>query len=78
MKCSKLCIGNLDYSVTQRELEILFSQFGSIRSIRIAGGIGSGFVEMMSPLDAKNARQSLNGIRLKGKVISVDECRTVH
>lgn len=78
MTGSKLCIGNLDFSVTQRELELLFSQFGNVRSIKIAGGIGSGFVEMTNPADAKNARQSLNGIRIKGKVISVDECRTVH
>jgi RNA recognition motif-containing protein len=46
MQVSKLYVGNLSYSVTNDQLEELFSNHGEVKEVRIIEGKGFGFVEM--------------------------------
>jgi len=46
MQGSKLYVGNLSYSVTDEQLEELFSPHGKIQSANVIGNKGFGFVEL--------------------------------
>jgi len=52
MQGSKLYVGNLNYSVTNAELEELFSPYGEVRNVNIIEYKGFGFVEMSGPSEA--------------------------
>ena len=60
METSKLYVGNLTYSVTEKQLEELFSQYGDVKSVRIIERKGFGFVEMGSAEEAEKAMAALN------------------
>ena len=75
MQGSKLYVGNLNYSVTNKELEGLFSEYGEVRDIKIIEGKGFGFVEMSSQSEAESAKDALNGTEFMGRSIRVDEAR---
>lgn len=75
MEGSKLYVGNLDYALTDQELERLFSSFGTVRSVKIIQGKGFGFVEMSSPEEAERAREKLNDTEFKNRTIKIDEAR---
>jgi len=75
MQSAKLYVGNLKYSATERELEELFSQFGEVKSVRIIGSRGFGFVEMGTPEEAERAMESLNGKEFLGRTLRIDEAR---
>jgi RNA recognition motif-containing protein len=78
---SKLYVGNLAYSVTNNDLETLFSQAGKVDSAvvvtdKFSGqSKGFGFVEMADSNEAAQAIQTLNDAELKGRRIKVDEAR---
>jgi RNA recognition motif-containing protein len=76
MQGSKLYVGNLDYYVTNSQLEDLFAEYGTVKEIKIIEGRGFGFVEMSSPTEAEKAKEALNGAEFKGRTIKVDEART--
>src|SRR3984885_13413507 len=78
---SKLYVGNLAYSVTNDDLQQLFSQAGQVQS---AAGItdkfsgqskGFGFVEMTTAEEVANAIRQFNDSELKGRNIKVNEAR---
>ncbi|MFQ6000668.1 MAG: RNA recognition motif domain-containing protein [Anaerolineae bacterium] len=77
----KLYVGNLDYTVTEQDLETLFSEHGEILSTtvvkdRYSGrSKGFGFVEFANNEDAQKAKQALNGQDLKGRALRVDDAR---
>jgi len=75
MQGSKLYIGNLAYSVTNQELQELFSNYGEVKQINIVEGRGFGFIEMSSPSEAEKAKEALNGTNYKGRTLKVDEAR---
>ena len=75
MQGSKLFVGNLDFSVTNAELEELFSAHGEIKEITIIKGKGFGFVEMLKTSGAEKAKEALNGYNFKGRALNVDEAR---
>lgn len=75
MQVSKLYVGNLSYSVTNEQLEELFSSYGQVKEVRVIEGKGFGFVEMASVADAEKAREGLNGSDFEGRTIKVDEAR---
>lgn len=75
MRGSKLYVGNLSYSVTNEELQELFSSYGEVKQINIVEGRGFGFVEMSSPSEAEKAKEALNGTNYKGRTLKVDEAR---
>jgi len=75
MKGSKLYVGNLSYSVTNEQLEELFSNYGEVIQVNIIEGKGFGFVEMSNSAEAEKAREALNGSEFEGRTLKVDEAR---
>jgi cold-inducible RNA-binding protein len=78
---SKLYVGNLAYSVSNSDLEELFSTIGQVQSVavimdRFTGhSKGFGFVEMTNAEDVAKAIQQLNDTEHKGRNIQVNEAR---
>jgi len=75
MQGSKLYVGNLNYSTTSADLEKLFSEYGTVKSVNIIGDKGFGFIEMSSNSEAEAAKEELNGRDFMSRKLSVDEAR---
>ena len=75
MQGSKLYVGNLSYSVTEEQLEKLFSKHGSIQSIKLIANKGFGFVELSDNSEAEKAKEALDGTDFEGRTLKVDEAR---
>ncbi len=75
MQDSKLYVGNLNYSVTNNELEELFSSYGEVKEVNIIEGRGFGFVELANPSEAEKAKEALDGTEFQGRTLKVDEAR---
>lgn len=77
----KLYVGNLAYSVTDGDLEKLFSETGAVESAKVISdrdtgrSKGFGFVEMGSDGDADNAIKRFNGQEFMGRRLNVNEAR---
>jgi cold-inducible RNA-binding protein len=78
---SKLYIGNLAYSVSDSDLEELFSTIGQVQSVAVimdkfsGQSKGFGFVEMANAEDASKAIEQFNDSELKGRNIKVNEAK---
>ena len=78
---TKLYVGGLAYSVTDKELEELFAVQGQVTSAvvikdRDSGqSKGFGFVEMADDKEGQNAIKELNGKELSARSIVVNEAR---
>jgi RNA recognition motif-containing protein len=78
---SKLYVGNLAYSVSNDNLQELFSQAGQVQSAVVitdkfsAQSKGFGFVEMTTSQEAADAIQRFNDTELKGRNIKVNEAK---
>jgi RNA recognition motif-containing protein len=74
-------VGGLSYSVTEGQLQELFSAHGTVEAVRVitdkytGQSRGFGFVEMQSPAEAQHAIQALNGTQLDGRTLIVNEAR---
>jgi len=81
MNSSKLYVGGLPYSVSDGQLNALFSAHGTVESARVitdrmtGRSKGFGFVEMSSQSEAEQAINSLNGSDLEGRSIKVNEAK---
>ncbi len=75
MQGSKLYVGNLNYSVTNQQLEDLFGNHGTVKSVNIIEGKGFGFVEMSSSEEASNAKDSLHDTDFNDRPLKIDEAR---
>jgi RNA recognition motif-containing protein len=73
MEGKKLYVGNLNYSVTNEELEELFSEYGAVDSVNVIEGKGFGFVEMASVEEAETAKKELHETTFKGRTLRIDE-----
>ncbi|MEE9584045.1 MAG: RNA-binding protein [Candidatus Brocadiales bacterium] len=77
----KLYVGNLPYSVTQADLEKMFSEKWTVLSTTLitdkysGRSKGFGFVEIESDEDAAAAVEGLNGFDIEGRAIVVNEAR---
>lgn len=73
----KLFIGNLASDTKEQELETLFSEFGRVRSLKLATDVfsgdckGFGFIEMEGH-EARAAIAGLNGKQFNGKPLKVN------
>ncbi|MCK6605302.1 MAG: RNA-binding protein [Ignavibacteriaceae bacterium] len=74
-------VGNLAKSVTETELEALFTEFGAVKSVKVIRDLfsgeskGFGFVEMPGLTEAKKAIDDLNGRDVSGRNVVVNEAR---
>jgi RNA recognition motif-containing protein len=75
MQGSKLYVGNLNYAVTEAQLEELFNGQGTVKSVKVIEGKGFGFVEMSSSEEAEAAKSSLNDSEFSGRPLKIDEAR---
>ena len=72
-----LYVSNLPYSISEEELEALFSELGVVTSTKIITdretrrSRGFGFVEMESDEDGEAAIEELNGAELHDREIQV-------
>jgi RNA recognition motif-containing protein len=72
-----LYVSNLPYSISEEELEAVFSELGVVTSTKIITdretrrSRGFGFVEMESDEDGEAAIEELNGVELKDREIQV-------
>ncbi len=75
---NKLYVGGLPYSTTDRQLEEVFSQHGTVESAtvvtdRVTGrSRGFGFVEMSTPEQAQAALTALDQTQMEGRSIKVN------
>ena len=77
---NKLYVGNLEYSITDEDLEKLFSSEGSVTSVKVIRDMegnskGFGFVEMETEQEAAKAIDKYNKSILKDRSIFVNEAR---
>jgi RNA recognition motif-containing protein len=78
---SKIYVGNLAYSVSNDDLQELFSQAGQVQSATVitdkfsGQSKGFGFVEMTTAQEVAEAIRRFNDIELKGRNIKVNEAR---
>jgi len=74
-------VGNLDFKVTEKDLNDLFSEFGVVESSRVitdkysGRSKGFGFVVMEDKAEAQKAIESLNGTEVKNRNLTVNEAR---
>jgi len=74
-------VGNLNYKVTQEDLQELFSEYGEVVSVNIINdretgrSKGFGFVEMADDADAENAINSLNGTSYLERDLKVNQAK---
>jgi len=74
-------IGNLSYDVSEEDLKNLFSEYGTVESVKIITDVfsqqskGFGFVEMPDNSEAEKAIAALHTSELKGRHIKVDEAK---
>src|SRR5258708_25472974 len=78
---SRLNVGNQDYSVSNSDLEELFSTMGQVQSVAVivdkftGQSKGFGFVEMTNAEDGSKAIEQLNDTELKGRNNKVNEAK---
>lgn len=81
MNGKKLYVGGLPYSVTDTQLEAIFSPHGTVESARVitdrmtGRSRGFGFVEMSSNDEAEASITALNGSDVEGRTLTVNEAK---
>ncbi len=74
-------VGNLDFKVSESDLEEVFSEFGTVSSCKIitdkfsGRSKGFGFITMDDQDEANKAIEELNGTVLKDREIVVNEAK---
>ena len=77
----KLYVGNLNYKVTNNDLEAMFAPFGAVRSAEViqdrstGSSKGFGFVEMSDDNAAREAITALNDQEHDGRPLIVNEAK---
>ena len=78
---NKIYVGGLPYSVTDGQLQEVFSAHGTVESARVISdkftgqSRGFGFVEMSTGGEAQNAIDALNGTQFAGRTLTVNEAK---
>src|SRR5215510_3707385 len=77
----KLYVGNLSYDIGNSDLQRAFAAHGTVVSAQViteretGRSTGFGFVEMASEQEAQAAINALNGTKLAGRNLTVNEAR---
>jgi RNA recognition motif-containing protein len=75
----KIYAGNLQYTMTEDELQKMFEEYGEVISIKIitdkysGRSKGFGFIEMPNDAEAEQAIEHLNGTDIKGRAMTVNQ-----
>ena len=78
---NKIYVGGFPYSTTEKQLEELFSAYGSVQSARViidkfsGRSKGFGFIEMSSGAEAEAAIRALDGKEFDGRRLTVNQAR---
>ncbi len=73
--------GNLNYNLSEEELEKVFAEYGEVTSVKIIRdkytdqSKGFGFIEMSDDAAAQKAIDELNGTEVKGRELRVNQAR---
>lgn len=74
-------VGNVSYNSSEEDLGNLFSEYGTVSSVKIiinkhtGRSKGFGFVEMASDEEGDKAVESLDGYELNGRNLRVDKAK---
>lgn len=74
-------VGNLDFKVSENDLEELFAEYGTVSSVKViidkfsGRSKGFGFITMEDDDDANKAIQTLNGTMLKSREMTVNQAK---
>lgn len=77
----KLYVGNLPYTANDAELKDFFSKSGEVEAATVmidkmtGRSRGFGFVTMPNDEEATNAINSLNGVEMGGRKLTVNEAK---
>jgi len=77
----KLYVGNLPFGASEEDVKKLFSEAGTVQSVKIVTDSysgrsrGFGFVEMNSPEEAEKAISLVNGKTLMDRALIVSEAK---
>lgn len=77
----RIYVGNLPATVSDQELQNLFTSYGSVKTAHVikdklsGESRGFGFVEMSEDMDGENAITGLNGFEVQGQRLRVSEAR---
>jgi RNA recognition motif-containing protein len=75
---SRVYVGNISFKTTENDLQTLFSDFGTVKSVKIVTdrdtgrSRGFGFVEMEDENQANSAVESLDGKENNGRTLKVN------
>src|SRR5215471_5233731 len=78
---TKLFVGNLDFKVTENDLQDAFAEHGTVVEANVATDRatgrprGFGFVTMSTPEEAQKAINAMNGKDLGGRALTVNVAR---
>jgi RNA recognition motif-containing protein len=78
---TKLYVGNLAYTTTEEDLQGLFAQAGSVKSVAIikdrdsGRSKGFGFVEMETQAEAQQAISMFNATQFQDRALTVNLAR---
>jgi len=79
----KIFVNNVNWNATEKEIEILFSQFGPVDDVRLVfyptdppKRRGFVFVEMLESENAMKAIISLDGKEFQGRIIHCEKAMT--
>lgn len=76
-----LYVGNVDFRLTNEDLNDMFTSFGTVNSAKIiidretGRSKGFAFVEMGSDAEGRKAIQEMNGALVEGRNLKVNEAR---
>ncbi|MGQ8335433.1 RNA recognition motif domain-containing protein [Sunxiuqinia sp. A32] len=74
-------VGNLDYNLTEAELNEVFSEYGEVVSVKIVKDRETGrakgfaFVEMANDNEGETAVEELDGAEVRGRNMKVNKAR---
>src|SRR5690349_24746714 len=78
---TKLFVGNLDFKVTENDLQDAFAAYGTVVEANLVTDRATGrprgfaFVTMSTPEEAQKAIEALNGASVDGRALTVNVAR---